>query len=33
MRALIHERFTVDAFLNDPELGYAAFRGFSRKGE
>ncbi len=33
MRALIHERFAVDAFLNDPELGYAAFHGFYRKGE
>ncbi len=33
MRAMIHERFTVEAFLNDPELGYGAFRGFSGSGK
>jgi hypothetical protein len=32
MRTIIHERFTVDSFLNDPELGYDAFHGFSRNG-
>jgi hypothetical protein len=30
MRSLIHERVTVEAFLNDPELGYSSFRGFFR---
>ena len=28
-RHLIHERFTVQSFLDDPELGYASFKGFS----
>ena len=30
MRSLIHERVTVEAFLNDPDLGYGSFQGFFR---
>ncbi|MBU6154325.1 MAG: hypothetical protein KGP28_08500 [Bdellovibrionales bacterium] len=33
MRSLIHEKITVEAFLNDPELGYRSFRGFSRSSK